>query len=65
MGCAIVHAFNWKFDDIKVNLGAIKQAGYKGILASPVNYTQGDQWYKRYQPLDQRLILHQEEKGVH
>lgn len=58
----ILHAWNWKLNDIKSRLQQIKDAGYNSIQISPMqpkvdktNYaTQStkSQWWKYYQPLD-------------
>lgn len=58
----ILHAWNWKLNDIKSRLKQIKDAGYNSIQISPMqpkvdktNYaTQStkSQWWKYYQPLD-------------
>ena len=49
----ILHAFNWKFEDIKNNLEAIKNAGYKMIQTSPVQQPKsgGARWEFFYQPV--------------
>ncbi len=56
MGNAILHAFNWSFKEIEHNLDNIRNAGYSAILTSPVTYSSGDEWFKRYQPLDLRIV---------
>ena len=56
MGCAILHAFNWTFDEIREELRSIKDAGYNAVLVSPITYSHGTEWFKRYQPLDLRVI---------
>lgn len=56
MGCAILHAFNWTFNEIKERIAEIKQLGYRAVLTSPISYSVGDEWWMRYQPLDFRLI---------
>jgi alpha-amylase len=56
MGSTILHAFNWTFDSITKELPAIKAAGYNAILTSPITFSEGKEWWKRYQPLDFRII---------
>ena len=60
-GAAILHCFNWSYNNIKSNLSAIKAAGYTAVQTSPVqppkDYNSGwtntdDQWWKLYQPID-------------
>ena len=59
-GGAILHCFNWSYNNIKANLASIKAAGYTAVQTSPVqqpkdyssSYTdQSGQWWKLYQPL--------------
>lgn len=59
-GGAVLHCFNWSYNNIKSNLAAIKAAGYTAVQTSPVqapkNYSAsntdvGGQWWKMYQPL--------------
>ena len=57
----ILHAWNWKMNDIKSRLQAIKNAGYGAIQISPMqpkvdktsysNESTKSQWWKLYQPL--------------
>lgn len=49
----ILHAFDWKYNDIKDNLDAIKDAGYNTIQTSPVQQPKsgGAQWQFFYQPV--------------
>ena len=60
-GSAILHCFDWSFNQISNHLSEIAAAGYTAVQTSPVqppkdydsNYTDGkDQWWKLYQPLD-------------
>ena len=60
-GAAILHCFNWSYNNIKSNLSAIKAAGYTAVQTSPVqppkdyksDWTNTDgQWWKLYQPID-------------
>ena len=58
---SILHAWNWKMNDIKSRLSAIKNAGYGAIQISPMqpkvdktnwsNQSTSSQWWKLYQPL--------------
>lgn len=63
-GGAILHCFNWSYNNIKKNLQAIRDAGYTAVQTSPVqspkDYNpswndQGGQWWKLYQPLDFKI----------
>ena len=57
----ILHAWNWKLNDIKSRLSTIKNAGYGAIQISPMqpkvdktgysNQSTKSQWWKLYQPL--------------
>lgn len=59
---SILHAWNWKMNDIKSRLQTIYDAGYRSIQISPMqpkldktNLTWPDtasQWWRLYQPLD-------------
>ena len=60
-GSAILHCFDWSFNQIRDHLSEIAAAGYTAVQTSPVqppkdydsSYTYGkDQWWKLYQPLD-------------
>lgn len=60
-GAAVLHCFNWSYNNIKSNLSAIKNAGYTAVQTSPVqppkDYNSGwtdtdGQWWKLYQPID-------------
>lgn len=51
----ILHAFDWSFNTIKNNLGAIAQAGYNTVQTSVVQPSKEDSasmWYMLYQPID-------------
>ena len=59
-GAAILHCFNWSYNEIKNNLPDIAAAGYTAVQTSPVqkpksyksSYTSmSGQWWKLYQPL--------------
>lgn len=60
-GSAVLHCFNWSYNNIKSNLSAIKNAGYTAVQTSPVqppkDYSSSwtdtsGQWWKLYQPID-------------
>ncbi|SHO44261.1 carbohydrate-binding module family 20 domain-containing protein [Anaerocolumna xylanovorans] len=51
----ILHAFDWSFNTIKNNLGAIAEAGYNTVQTSVVQPSKEDSasmWYMLYQPID-------------
>ena len=59
-GGAILHCFDWSYNEIRANLKAISDAGYVAVQTSPVQqpkdynaaWTEScDQWWKLYQPL--------------
>lgn len=52
----ILHAFNWKYDDVATRAQEIADLGYKKVLVSPAYKSTGDQWWARYQPQDYRVI---------
>lgn len=56
MGNVVLHAFNWKFTEIEEKAKEISVLGYSGILISPPAFSQGNDWFYRYQPLDYRVI---------
>ena len=56
MGNIVLHAFNWKFTEIKEKAEEISALGYSGILISPPALSHGKEWFYRYQPLDYRVI---------
>lgn len=49
----ILHAFNWTFDQIRENLDAIADAGYRAVQTSPVQQPKsgGARWEFFYQPV--------------
>ena len=66
-GSAILHCFNWSYNNIKNNLQAIKDAGYTAVQTSPVQQPkdyngswrdQKNQWWKLYQPLNFSISNH-------
>ena len=66
-GSAILHCWNWSFNNIKANLAEIAAAGYTAVQTSPVQppkdyeyegtvYSDvSGQWWKLYQPLGFRI----------
>ena len=60
-GSAVLHCFNWTYNNIRTNLADIAAAGYTAVQTSPVqqhkdymgtgNYSYTGQWWKLYQPL--------------
>ena len=50
---AILHAFNWTFNEIRHNLPYIEAAGFKSVQTSPVQTpkSNGSSWWAFYQPL--------------
>lgn len=56
MGNIILHAFNWKYKEVESKAEEIKRLGYSGVLISPPAFSEGDEWYLRYQPIDYRII---------
>ena len=54
---AIFHAFNQKYTDAKGFVCDLRQQGYTHVQISPAQKSNpGDQWWKRYQPVDYRTI---------
>ncbi len=59
-GSAVLHCFDWSYNNIKANMKAIANAGYTAVQTSPVQppkdfnsgwTDQGGQWWKLYQPI--------------
>ncbi len=59
-GSAVLHCFNWSYNNIKAKLPEIAAAGYTAVQTSPVQRPKdynaswtntNDQWWKMYQPL--------------
>lgn len=48
-----LHAFNWTYHDIMINLENIRNAGFKNVLTMPVQQPKGGgaAWWAFYQPL--------------
>ena len=63
-GSAILHCFDWSFDEIKAHLPEIAASGYTAVQTSPVQPPKdynaawtdtNGQWWKLYQPLGFRI----------
>lgn len=63
-GGAILHCYNWSFDEIREALPDIKAAGYVAVQTSPVQqpkdynsawWDEPGNWWKLYQPLGFRI----------
>ena len=63
-GGAILHCFDWSYNNIKANMKDIAEAGYTAVQTSPVqppkdynsSWTDSSkQWWKLYQPLGLRV----------
>ena len=63
-GSAILHCFDWSFDEIKAHLPEIAASGYTAVQTSPVQPAKdynaawtdtNGQWWKLYQPLGFRI----------
>lgn len=54
----ILHCFNWKFNDIRVELPRIAAAGFGAIQVSPVqgNAASGAEWFYAYLPDDLKFV---------
>lgn len=58
-GSAVLHCFNWSYNNIKAKLPDIAAAGYTAVQTSPVQapkeynaaWNDSGNWYKLYQPL--------------
>ncbi|MBQ7064012.1 MAG: hypothetical protein IJM90_03880 [Firmicutes bacterium] len=48
-----LHAFNWTYQEIRINLENIRNAGFKNVLTMPVQQPKGggSAWWAFYQPL--------------
>ncbi|MBW3695541.1 alpha-amylase [Vibrio sp. T187] len=59
----ILHAFDWRYEDVMKQAKQISQLGYKSVLVSPPMKSlispQGTKWWQRYQPQDYRVIDNQ------
>ena len=53
---AILHAFDWHYDEVAAKATEIKNLGYKAVLvAPPLKSNAGNcAWWQRYQPQDIR-----------
>lgn len=63
-GGAILHCFDWSYNEIKAHLSEIKAAGYVAVQTSPVQQPKDydasymdskGQWWKLYQPLGLKI----------
>lgn len=52
----ILHAFNWRYDEVAAQAEAISARGYRMVLVSPPLKSEGSAWWARYQPQDYRVI---------
>ena len=54
----ILHAFNWRYQEIIDKIGDIQAAGYGAILVPPPVYSNpfNEKWWQRYQPKDYRVL---------
>lgn len=57
---AILHAFDWHYDDVAAKAAEIKNLGYKAVLVAPPLKSNAANcaWWQRYQPQDLRVIDH-------
>lgn len=48
-----LHAFNWTYEEVRINLENIRNAGFKNVLLMPVQQPKsgGSAWWAFYQPL--------------
>ena len=60
MNDVILHAFDWRYDDIANNAEKIAGLGYGAVLVPPPLYSRDDEsgkeWWYRYQPRDYRIV---------
>lgn len=54
----ILHAFDWKYENVEAKAAEIAAIGYKKVLVSPPikSDSSNSQWWSRYQPQDLRVI---------
>jgi alpha-amylase len=52
----ILHAFNWRFAEVTSRAPEIARLGYRAVLVSPPQRSEGTPWYQRYQPQDYRVV---------
>ncbi|MDP5150685.1 alpha-amylase family protein [Rheinheimera baltica] len=57
---AILHAFDWHYDEVAAKATEIKNLGYKAVLVAPPLKSNAANcaWWQRYQPQDIRVIDH-------
>jgi alpha-amylase len=58
MSDVVLHAFNWRYEEIERNARAIRDAGYGAVLFPPPLYSDETiaKWWQRYQPKDYRVL---------
>ena len=49
-GSAILHCFDWKYNDIKAELKSIAEAGFTAVQTSPAQPANSGCWWWLYQP---------------
>ncbi|TQV86313.1 alpha-amylase [Exilibacterium tricleocarpae] len=56
----ILHAFNWRYDEVAAKASEIASLGYKQVLVAPPLKSDAANcaWWGRYQPQDLRVIDH-------
>lgn len=56
----ILHAFDWRYDEVEAKASEIANLGYKKVLVAPPIKSSPDNcyWWARYQPQDLRVIDH-------
>lgn len=54
----ILHAFNWRYDEVLARADDIAARGFDAVLLAPPLKSEGSPWWARYQPQDYRLIDH-------
>ncbi len=60
MNDVILHAFDWRFNDIADHAEKIAELGYGAVLLPPPLFSRDDEagsaWWNRYQPKDYRVL---------
>ncbi len=54
----ILHAFNWRYDEVAARADEIAARGFASVLVAPPLKSEGTAWWARYQPQDYRVIDH-------
>lgn len=49
-GSAVLHCFDWKYNDIKSELKSIAEAGFTAVQTSPAQPANSGEWWWLYQP---------------